>query len=223
MRALLLLGVVALGAVALGAVALAAAPVIVDRPIPFSDERQRLSLDYWRAHYGAPPEQARIVPQAIVLHWTAGATLESAWQTFAPERAAQGRPDLAAKGAVNASAHFLVDRDGAIVRLMPEDTMARHCVGLNWSSIGVENVGGVAGFPLTDAQVRADAALVRDLVARFPTITWLLGHHEVGRVEGAPIFRELDPSYRSHKIDPGETFMAAVRAEVADLGLRAPP
>ena len=65
--------------------------------------------------------------------------------------------------------------------------------------------------------------LVRDLVARFPTITWLLGHHEVSRMERTPIFRELDPSYRSHKIDPGDPFMAAVRAELADLGLRAPP
>ena len=213
MRALFLLVALAIGAEL----------VIVDRPIPFSEERQRLSVQYWRDHYGDPPERAVIVPAAIVLHWTAGSTLESAWQTFAPELAKQGRPDLAAMGAVNASAHFIVDRDGTIVRLMPETQMARHCVGLNWSSIGVENVGGNTGFPLTDAQVHADAALVRDLVARFPTITWLLGHHEVARMERTPIFRELDPSYRSHKIDPGDPFMAAVRAELADLGLRAPP
>lgn len=203
--------------------ALGAGLTIVDRPIPFPEQREQLGLEYWRAHYGGDPSSTRIVPQAIVLHWTAGGTLESAWQTFAPVMAKDGRPDLAAHGAVNASAHFIVDRDGTVVRLLPEDRMARHCVGLNWSSVGVENVGDDARWPLTDAQVRANAALVRDLVARFPTITWLLGHYEVGKVESTPIFLELEPGYRSRKADPGASFMARVRTEVADLGLKAPP
>ena len=202
--------------------ALAADLTIVDRPIPFTEERQQLSLEYWRLHYGGEPEHTRIVTQAIVLHWTAGGTLESAWNTFAPVKAVDGRPDLAAHGAVNASAHFIVDRDGTVVRLMPEDQMARHCVGLNWSSIGVENVGDDKRWPLTDAQVHANAALVRALVTRFPTITWLLGHYEAGGVESTAIFRELEPGYRSRKVDPGADFMARVRVEVADLNLSAP-
>ena len=202
--------------------AIAGELVIVDRPLPSVEQRKALSLDYWRQHYGGDPVDTRIVPAAIVLHWTAGGTLESAWQTFAPPLAKDGRPDLAAHGAVNASSQFIVDRDGAVVRLMPEDQMARHCVGLNWSSIGVENVGDDRRWPLTDAQVQANAGLIRQLVARFPTITWLLGHYEVGKVESTPIFRELDPGYRSHKADPGPEFMARVRAEVADLHLMAP-
>ncbi len=36
----------------------------------------------------------------------------------------------------------MVDRDGTRYRLMPETYMARHVIGLNYYSIGIENVGG---------------------------------------------------------------------------------
>lgn len=202
--------------------AAAAGPLIQDRPIPFDAERLRLTEDYWRQHYGEPASH-QITPRAIVLHWTGGSTVESAWSTFAPTRAASARPDLAAQGEVNVSAHFLVGRDGIIYRLMSETTMARHCIGLNAVAIGVENVGDGAANPLTEAQIEANAALVRDLVGRYPTITHLLGHLEYRAMEGHPYFRERDPGYRTGKADPGAPFMAAVRARVADLGLEGPP
>lgn len=196
-------------------------PVIVDRLLPFGEERIAGTLAYLRAHVDPARDDIRLEPKAIVLHWTAAPTLEASWATFAPQEL-QGRPELDQAGKVNVSAHFLVDTDGTIYRLVPEDTVARHTIGLNHVAIGIENVGGGEAHPLTQAQVEANAALVRDLVRRFPGITHLLGHSEYRRMEGHPYFQERDPGYRTEKPDPGPEFLAAVRARVADLPLRAP-
>jgi N-acetyl-anhydromuramyl-L-alanine amidase AmpD len=133
-----------------------------------------------------------------------------------------GRAQLAAAGDVNVSAHFLVDRDGTIYRLMPETRFARHCIGLNHIAIGIENVGDEHRWPLTDAQVEADARLVRHLAAQFP-ITHLIGHSEAARLEGKIYFQERDPRYRNSKPDPGDRFMKLVRARLTDLKLQGPP
>ena len=41
--------------------------------------------------------------------------------------------------------------------------------------------------------------------------------------EGHPLWLELDASYRTDKVDPGDRFMTAVRNAVAGLNLKAPP
>jgi N-acetyl-anhydromuramyl-L-alanine amidase AmpD len=79
-------------------------------------------------------------------------------------------------------------------------------------------VGDEKTYPLTDLQVAANAALIRDLTARF-SITHLLGHHEVMTFRSHAYYRELDDSYRNAKGDPGEAFMTKVRERVNDLGL----
>ena len=199
------------------------APLVVeDRFIPYGETRERLTRAYLEAHYGPEHADLEMVPRVIVLHWTAGGSADGAWNAFAPERL-PGRPELKAAGAVNVSAHFIVKQDGTTWRLMDETRVARHVIGLNHLAIGVENVGDDKRWPLTAAQVDANAALVRALVARHPSITHLIGHHEYRQMEGHPYFAELDPGYRTGKIDPGDAFMAAVRARVADLGLEGPP
>lgn len=201
----------------LGALALS----IAERPLPWTAARQELTLAYLREHTDPAAQSVEMVPQVVVLHWTAGPTAESAYQTFAPATLA-GRPELQRGGALNVGAHFVVDRDGAITRLAPETRVLRHCIGLNHVAIGVENVGGGPGLPLTAAQVEADAALVRDLAGRFP-ITLLIGHHEATRLRGDPLYVERMAGYTNEKADPGDAFMVAVREKVADLGLRGPP
>ncbi len=193
-------------------------PPIVDTPMAWSDERARLTLEYRRAHSDPDAKDLTIAPRVIVLHYTAGGSAKATRAYFDNVRIEAGRAELARAGAVNVSSHFLVDRDGTIYRLQPETRFARHCIGLNHIAIGIENVGDGDKFPLTDAQVAADAALVRDLAARFP-ITHLLGHYEVMRFRDHPYYVERDPSYKNDKPDPGEAFMARVRAEVADLKL----
>jgi N-acetylmuramoyl-L-alanine amidase len=192
-------------------------PAIVQAPMRWTAERARLTLAYRRQHSDPAAADLTIAPRVIVLHYTAGGSAKATRGYFDNERIEASRKELARAGAVNVSAHFLVDRDGTIYQLQPADRFARHCIGMNHIAIGIENVGDEARFPLTDAQVAADAALVRMLARQFP-ITHLLGHFEVMRFRKHPYYVERD-AYQNDKPDPGPRFMARVRAQVADLGL----
>jgi hypothetical protein len=198
-------------------------PGIVDWPIAWSDERARLTLEYRRAHTDPDARDLTITPRMIVLHYTSSATAKSTHAYFDNTRLEAARTELARGGPVNVSSHFLVDRDGTIYRLQPETQLARHVIGLNHVAIGIENVGDPPHLPLTDAQIAADAALVRWLVDQHPTITHLIGHSESMAFIGTDLWVERDPSYRNPKPDPGDAFLRAVRAKVADLGLAGPP
>jgi N-acetyl-anhydromuramyl-L-alanine amidase AmpD len=195
------------------------APVIVDAPMQWSTERERLTLAYRTRHSDPAATDLAIEPRVIVLHYTAGGSAASTRRYFDNVRIEPERKQLARAGAVNVSAHFVVERDGTIYQLQPPTRFARHCIGLNHLAIGIENAGDEAKFPLTEAQVAADAALVRDLARRFP-ITHLLGHHEVMAFRDHPYYVEREAAYKNDKPDPGPRFMALVRARVADLGLR---
>ncbi len=194
---------------------------IKDWPIHWPPERDAAMLAYRRTHENPDATDTVIVPRMIVLHYTAGGSAEGTKRYFDNLHMEKSRARLAKGGDVNVSAHFLVDRDGAIYRLVPETRMARHCIGVNHVAIGVENVGDEDRWKLTDAQVEANAALIRDLAARYP-IELVAGHHEVKKLEGTRWFVERDPTYRNAKGDPGDRFMRAVRARITDLNLAAP-
>jgi beta-N-acetylhexosaminidase len=197
---------------------------IHDRPISFSADRVDATERYIEDHYGKDVQDISIEPRIIVLHWTAMDNFGECFATFDRERLGASRPGLGSASEVNVSIQFLVDRDGTVYRLMPETWMARHVIGLNYSAIGVENVGGGDGVDnLTDRQIRADIRLVRYLVQKYPTIRYLIGHMEYRRFEEHPLWLELDDNYRTEKIDPGDRFMSAVREGVANLGLEGPP
>jgi N-acetyl-anhydromuramyl-L-alanine amidase AmpD len=196
-----------------------ARPAIVDAPMTWSAEREALTLEYRRQHSDPEATDLTITPKVIVLHYTAGGSAKATRAYFDNVRIEASRKDLARAGAVNVSSHFLVDRDGTIYQLQPETRFARHCIGLNHVAIGIENVGDGDKFPLTDAQVAADAALVRDLAARYP-VTHLLGHSEVMKFRDDPLYVERDRTYANDKPDPGDAFMAKVRERVADLHLK---
>jgi N-acetyl-anhydromuramyl-L-alanine amidase AmpD len=193
---------------------------IIDQPIPYGDLRRQLTLDYIRHHCDPKASSIDITPRMVVVHWTSSASTKSAFATFAPEKLPLWRIDLRRGGLVNVSAHFVVGRDGRIYRLMPETWMARHVIGLNHVSIGVENVGG-PWDPLTPEQLISDTALIRELVARYPTIRYLIGHHEYVRFRDTQLWCERDNSYLTRKQDPGEDFMRRLREALQDLGLRA--
>ena len=197
---------------------------IQDRPISFSENRHKATLEYIAEHYGKSPVDISIVPKIIVMHWTAIDGLEDSFDAFNPETLRGSRPDLGSAEQVNVSIQFLVDREGAVYRLMPETWMARHVIGLNHSAIGVENVGGGDGADnMTDEQIAANIKLVRYLTERYPTIQYLIAHSEYQRFEGHPLWLELDEDYRTEKVDPGNRFMTAVREGTADLSLLGPP
>ena len=101
------------------------------------------------------------------------------------------------------SAHYLIDEDGEVVQLVPEERRAWHAGISSWAgrarlndcSIGIElvNPGHEWGYrPFTEAQYGACVALCRAILARWPIAACrVLAHSDV-----AP----------GRKQDPGELF-----------------
>jgi len=101
------------------------------------------------------------------------------------------------------SAHYLVDEDGTVHRLVPEDRRAWHAGEAAWRghgdvnarSIGIElvNPGHDLGYrPFPEAQMRAAIALARAVIQRHPVPP----RNVVGHADVAP----------ERKKDPGELF-----------------
>jgi len=198
---------------------------IIDKPIDFGPERIAMTKEYIKTHYGKTVDTIEITPKIIVLHWTAEMSFEKSFKRLQPQKLLTDRKDIAKASLLNVSSQFLVDRDGTIYRLMPENWMARHVIGLNYSSIGVENVGGKGNKvdDLTPAQRQANKDLIRYLRYKYPSIKYLIGHHEYKQMESTPLWLEKDKGYRTVKSDPGEKFMAEMRESVKDLLLKMPP
>jgi beta-N-acetylhexosaminidase len=189
---------------------------IIQKPIHFGEQRKRLTREYIKQHYGMDVKNIKIIPKLIVLHWTAVMDFKKSFQRLDAELLYSDRADIANASALNVSAHFLVDRDGKIYQLMPENFMARHVIGLNYSSIGIENVGGEnnAKDDLTPAQLQANIKLVKYLKAKYPSIKQIIGHYEYRDFENSPLWLEKDAGYRTKKADPGKRFVDAVKAGV---------
>ena len=194
---------------------------IIDKRIDFTQDRVDLTKKYIKTHYGKKVETIEIVPKIVVLHWTGSDETKSSFSFMKRERLGGGRADIAKASALNVSAHFLIARDGTVYRLMPETWMARHVIGLNYSSIGVENVGG--NNNLTPAQLEANINLIIYLKSKYPSIEYLIGHLEYRRMESTDLWLEKDKGYRTVKIDPGEKFMFNVRRGVKNLHLKQAP
>lgn len=101
------------------------------------------------------------------------------------------------------SCHYLIDEDGAIIAMVPEDKRAWHAGAGSWEgrgdinsrSIGIEihNPGHDGGYPpFPDRQMQAVADLCIDILQRHPIApSRVLAHSDI-----AP----------GRKIDPGERF-----------------
>lgn len=198
---------------------------IIDKPIVFGKERIAMTKSYIKKHYGFSVKNIEITPKIIVLHWTAEMSFEKSFKRLYPQKLFSDRKDIAKASALNVSSQFLVDREGTIYRLMPENWMARHVIGLNYSSIGIENVGGRGNKvdDLTPAQRKANIQLIYYLKEKYPTIEYLIGHHEYRQMESTPLWLERNKWYRTVKADPGPKFMSDMRKATKKLQLRRPP
>ncbi len=112
--------------------------------------------------------------------------------------------------ATHVSAHYLIDRDGEIYRLVREEDVAWHAGGsimpapdnrrnVNGFSIGIETIAtDTSGF--TNAQYHALARLIADIETRHP-IRHLLGHDQIAgqRAVALGLRHDLKP-------DPGPLF-----------------
>ena len=155
-------------------------PQVVKNYIAFGAGRKQQMTDYSRRHYGA--KQATYIlsdPRAIVLHHTDGADWQSAWNTFNANTAYNDeKPGV--------SAQFIIAKDGTIYQLMPLKYRARHCIGMNYVSFGIEFCQESAGHTghwmdqqILDRpkQVNAGLRLVRWLQAHYGIKTGdIVGH-----------------------------------------------
>ena len=145
-------------------------------------------VDRPSANFDARPDGAAV--DILVLHYTGMETAEAALDRLM---------DPAAK----VSAHYLIDEDGTIVRLVEEDRRAWHAGVASWRgatdvnarSIGIElvNPGHEFGYrPFPEAQTGALIDLAADIVAR----QRIPARNVVGHSDVAP----------RRKMDPGELF-----------------
>ena len=190
------------------------APVIVDKPIKWTSEREKLIREYSLLHYGK--EIMKIEPQAVVVHWTVTKGWKEVYHYFYNETMANTHG-----GRLNVASHFLVARDGTIYRLTEETAMNRHAIGYNWCAIGIENVGGVDGREdLTAEQLKSNIALIRYLEQKYPTICYVWGHYQQNKAKESGLYIEHQKGYYSAKIDPGPKFMRSLREGLADTDLK---
>lgn len=194
---------------------------IIQKPIDYSKEKIKLSLEYMKEHHGLNQQTPKIAPKIIVLHYTAGGTVESNFKYFNNLHLENQRSTLKKQSSLNVSSHFIIDRDGTIYQLVDPELFARHTIGLNYCAIGVENIGSKAQ-PLTDKQVEANVELVKYLTKKYP-IEYLIGHSEYGVFRNSKLWKESDPKYFTGKADPGDDFMKKVRTKLMDLKLKSQP
>lgn len=194
---------------------------VVSKPINYSEERIHLSLEYLKEHYGLVQKSPTIVPKMIVLHYTAGGTVETNYSYFSKTHLESARNTLKKQSTLNVSSQYIVDRDGTIYQLMEPTMFARHTIGLNHCAIGIENVGSKKQ-PMTEKQVAANVYLVRSLAKKYK-IEYLIGHSEYGVFRNSKLWKESDPNYFTGKEDPGKDFMSKVRLQIADLNLKNKP
>lgn len=139
-------------------------------------------------NFNGRPEGAPI--DMLVLHYTG-----------MPE--ANDALDRLCDPAAEVSAHYLIDEDGAVHALVPEERRAWHAgvsfwrgvTDINGRSIGIElsNPGHDFGYrPFPEAQMAALTGLAKDILARHP----IPARNVVGHSDIAP----------RRKIDPGELF-----------------
>ncbi len=149
-------------------------PTIHQWPIPYGIERKREMAAYSLRHYG---EDTDVLgePRVIVEHYTETSTARAAFNTFAPDV-----PDSEFHELPNTCAHFLVEPSGRIDQLVPLSLRCRHTTGLNWTAIGIENVGLSDQAILDDpAQLSASLRLTRWLRCRYSiALENVIGHNE---------------------------------------------
>jgi beta-N-acetylhexosaminidase len=153
--------------------AVAPRPHIVWKPIPYGPRRKAEMAAYAEKHYGI--HSWRLHPKVIVEHYTASDSFSAAWSTFAADT-----PDPELGALPGTCAHFIVDRNGRIYQLVRLNVMCRHTVGLNYTAIGIEDVGTSDAEILHDrAQLRSSLELTAWLVGRFHIrIRDVIGHNE---------------------------------------------
>jgi N-acetyl-anhydromuramyl-L-alanine amidase AmpD len=180
-----------------------------------------LPIDRWTAEYQnyfqrhVHDGSLVLDPTAIVMHYTAGPSLDQAWNLF--DRGAWYDDGDVGRVYGHLSSHFIIDRDGTVYCCVPTDRRCRGAYGVNHVAMSIEMVGRDERAVLDDAAlVQASFTLVDYLCRRYhipPSRVW--GHYQVA--EG----RRVVPDYLDYgdhqtpdgyprsawRTDPGKDYM----------------
>jgi N-acetyl-anhydromuramyl-L-alanine amidase AmpD len=186
-------------------------------PISNAVTPRKLELlgEYCLRHYGSSSVELKD-PKMIVIHFTEIGSLKKSVEYFLPDTVEAGRNDIKGFGKVNIGIHFFVDKDGSVLSFFPENLIARHAIGYNHTSFGIENIA-LDKKHLTKAQLEADTELVEYLVKRHPSVEYLIGHDEYALTNRPHfvLYKAMDTNYRMiPKPDPGKPFMKDLRANL---------
>ena len=144
---------------------------------------------YSRRHYGEDT-YLLIHPHVIVEHYTETVGAAEAFNTFAADV-----PDSEFHELPNTCAHFLVEPGGRIDQLVPLSLRCRHTTGLNWTAIGIENVG-LSDQAILDnpRQLSASLRLTAWLRCRYGiALKNVIGHNES---LSSPYHHDLVPAFQ---------------------------
>jgi N-acetylmuramoyl-L-alanine amidase len=98
--------------------------------------------------------------------------------------------------------HYMIDRDGTLVRSVPEDQIAHHVFGHSARSIAIELINDGDGMdPYPEAQLSAVTALIRDISKRRGITRDGIKRHSDLDVGVMPCDRS-----KRRKVDPGAAF-----------------
>jgi N-acetylmuramoyl-L-alanine amidase len=155
-------------------------------------------------------------PKIVLVHFTVIPTLEETVAYFQKDSIESSRTNISKFSQMNVGIHYIVDKDGSIYKLVPDTVIARHAIGFNHVSIGIENIAKDAA-DLTPAQLESNVKLIAVLKERNPGLEYLVGHHEYNDTSLAhyKLFLAVDESYKPHdKPDPGPKFMSDLREKL---------
>ncbi|MDR2872460.1 MAG: N-acetylmuramoyl-L-alanine amidase [Xanthomonadaceae bacterium] len=165
---------------------------IIDAPLPYAGRLERRALSSI---------------DLAVIHCTELPDIDSARE--------YGERLLYPSGTGN-SGHYYIDRDGTVLRYVPDERIAHHVRGYNDRAIGIELVN-TGRYPdwldsrrqqmrerYPDAQVDALIVLLRQLRHDLPSLHFIAGHDDLDR-ESVPASDDRNRQVR-RKRDPGPLF-----------------
>jgi N-acetylmuramoyl-L-alanine amidase len=174
-----------------------------------NDEKQGLQIIEQLLPYNERLEQRDpSTLDLIVLHCTELPTLKMARQ--------YGERIVLQETKTGLSGHYYIDRDGKIYRYVSDNRMARHVIGFNSNSIGIEvvNLGRYPNWfhsshqtctePYTVAQIASVQDLLHFLKQKYPQIQKIARHSDL---DTNWITAEDDPTVQiRRKVDPGPLY-----------------
>jgi len=189
---------------------------LVSDLIPYGPARRSEMAAYAARHYGV--RTSVLHPKAIVLHFTASSTYESAHSLFSEDV-----PNLGELPGT--CSHYIVDQNGTVYEQVPPTIMCRHTIGLNDSAIGIEMVQVTgSGATWADRQIldrpaQINAALL--LVKWLQTVYGIPASAVIGHAtaNGFRLFHD-DEGWRNDHTDWQAADVAAFRARLKTVRLR---